>query len=383
MKSKKTSFIILLITASLLAACGSQSTPTPSTEIQATQLVQTLDAISTISAGKTAVAQLTQIAQSASPTPISLLPTATFVSSLPTATPVVIPPTSMPPPPPTTCNWAQYVTDVTYPDGSTIKPNVPFQKIWRMRNIGSCTWTPGYSLVFVDGYNMRGGTTTPINITVAPGQTGDIVIDLVSPSTPGNYSSYYKLRDPNGALFGIGESANGPFWMKIKVSAPSTVVYEMVPDASRAAWQNSTTSIVFGSTSDPAIGLAFSSANPQFETGTIENESGIIMKPDTTGLVKGTFPTYTVQQGDHFMAVIGCQYNHPNCNVKMQLGYSISGGASVILATWDEKYEGKVYKADVDLSSLVGKNINLILTVLANGDASDDYAIWLRPRIVR
>jgi hypothetical protein len=86
MKSKKTSFIILLITASLLAACGSQSTPTPSTEIQATQLVQTLDAISTISAGKTAVAQLTQIAQSASPTPISLLPTATFVSSLPTAT---------------------------------------------------------------------------------------------------------------------------------------------------------------------------------------------------------------------------------------------------------------------------------------------------------
>jgi hypothetical protein len=200
---------------------------------------------------------------------------------------------------------------------------------------------------------------------------------------PGFSQHAWKLFKLLQALFGIGESANGPFWMKIKVSAPSTVVYEMVPDASRAAWQNSTTSIVFGSTSDPAIGLAFSSANPQFETGTIENESGIIMKPDTTGLVKGTFPTYTVQQGDHFMAVIGCQYNHPNCNVKMQLGYSISGGASVILATWDEKYEGKVYKADVDLSSLVGKNINLILTVLANGDASDDYAIWLRPRIVR
>jgi hypothetical protein len=381
MFNQKFIFLFLLITASVLAACGSLNTPTPSSEIQATQLVQTLDAISTISAGQTAVAQLTQIAQVASPTAISLLPTATYAVALPTSTPVVIPPTAIPRPIP--CNWAQYVADVTYPDGSTIKPSIPFQKIWRMRNIGSCTWTPGYALVFVDGYNMRGGTTTPLNITVAPGQTVDISIDLVSPNKSGSYESYYKLRDANGMLFGIGNSASGPFWLKIKVVAPSTVVYEMVPDSSRAAWQNSTTNIVFGDTSNPAIGLAYLSSNPQIETGTTENESGIIMKPDTAGLVKGTFPTYTVQQGDHFMSVIGCQYGHTNCNARMQLSYSIGGGAAVILASWDEKYDGKVYKADVDLSSLAGKNVNFILTVLANGDASDDYAIWLRPRIVR
>ena len=381
MLNKLFTISILLVSAGLLVACGGQNTPTPNSEIQSTQLVQTLDAISTVSAGQTAVAQLTQIAQAASPTPISLLPTATYAVALPTLTPVVIPPTAIPKPIP--CNWAQYIADVTYPDGSTIKPNIPFQKIWRMRNIGSCTWTPGYALVFVDGYNMRGGTSTPLNITVAPGQTADIGIDLTSPGTPGGYASYYKLRDVNGVLFGIGDTANGAFWMKIKVVGPSVVVYEMVPDASRAAWQNSTTTIVYGDTSTPANGLAYTSANPQFETGTTENESGIIMKPDTAGVVKGTFPTYTVQQGDHFMTVIGCQYGHTNCNVSMQLSYSIGGGAAVILASWDEKYDSKVYKADVDLSSLAGKNVNLILTVLANGDASDDYAIWLRPRIVR
>jgi hypothetical protein len=67
----------------------------------------------------------------------------------------------------------------------------------------------------------------------------------------------------------------------------------------------------------------------------------------------------------------------------MQLSYSIGGGAATVLASWDETYEGKVNKVDVDLSSLAGKSVNLILTVTANGDATDDYVVWLRPRIMR
>jgi hypothetical protein len=372
---------ILIAIAFLLAACGIGNTPTPDPATKATQLVQTLDAMATLSAGETAVAQLTQIAAAATPTPISLVPTATYMAVLPTATAVVVPPTAVPPPP-TPCNWAQFVSDVTYPDWSSIKPSTPFRKIWRMRNIGACTWTPGYALVFVNGYNM-GSTTTPINVTVSPGQTADIAVDLVSPNKNGNYESYYKLRDTNGVLFGIGGAANGPFWLKIKVVSPTTVVYEMVPDASRATWANSSTTITFGDTSNPANGLAYSSANPQIETGSIENESGLIMKPDTAGTVKGNFPAYTVQSGDHFLSVIGCQYGHTACNVKMQLSYSIGGGAATVLASWDEIYDSKVNNVDVDLSSLAGKSVNLVLTVLANGDATDDYAVWLRPRIMR
>jgi hypothetical protein len=385
MYKNKSRLLILLVFGVLLSGCGSQSTPTPSTEVQSTQLVQTLDAISTVSAGATAVTQLTQIAAGSSPTPISIIPTATYAVSLPTATPIAIPPTAVPTlvPTPIPCNWAQFVTDVTYPDGSTLKPNVAFRKVWRMRNIGTCTWTPGYSLVFVSGYNMRAGTTTPLNLTVYPGQTADIGIDLVSPSKTGNYESYYRLSDTHGTQFGIGGAANGPFWLKIKVTAPSAVVYEMVPDANRAAWSNSTSTITYGDTSNPAIGLAYSSPNPQLETGSVENEAGLIMKPDTSGLVKGSFPSYTVQSGDHFLSVIGCQHGHTNCNAKMQLSYSVGGGAATLLASWDEIYDGKVNKVDVDISGLAGKNVNLILTVLSNGDATDDYVIWLRPRIMR
>jgi hypothetical protein len=372
--------LALIIAALFLAACGIRTTPTPGPEEKATWLVQTLDAMATISAGETAVAQLTQIADAATPTSILLMPTATYMAAQPTATQVVVPPTIAPPPTP--CNWAQFVADVSYPDWSTVKPNTSFKKIWRLRNIGTCSWTPGYALVFVSGYNM-GSVTTPINFTVAPGQTADIAVNLVSPGKNGNYESYYKLRDGNGVLFGISGTANAPFWLKIKVAAPTTVVYEMVPDASRASWSNSSTAITFGDTSTPANGLAYSSANPQIETGSVENESGLIMKPDSAGAVKGIFPSYSVQAGDHFLAVIGCQYSHTSCNAKFQLSYSIAGGAATVLASWDEVYEGKVNKVDVDISSLAGKNVDLILTVLANGDAADDYVVWLRPRIMR
>jgi len=91
--------IFLVVTFSiLLAACGNQSTPTPSVEEKATQLMILLDAKATASAGETAVAQLTQIAAASSPTPIAVAPTATAIVAVPTATTVVIPPTAPPPP---------------------------------------------------------------------------------------------------------------------------------------------------------------------------------------------------------------------------------------------------------------------------------------------
>jgi hypothetical protein len=37
---------------------------------------------------------------------------------------------------------------------------------------------------------------------------------------------------------------------------------------------------------------------------------------------------------------------------------------------------------DVDLSSLEGEDVQLILTVLANGSPEDDLAFWLVPRVV-
>ncbi len=49
--------------------------------------------------------------------------------------------------------------------------------------------------------------------------------------------------------------------------------------------------------------------------------------------------------------------------------------------SWREVYEGQYRTVNVDLSSLAGNDVKFILTVLANGSANADRALWLAPRI--
>ena len=38
-----------------------------------------------------------------------------------------------------TCYWAQFIADVTIPDGTHFTPGAAFKKTWRIRNIGTCS----------------------------------------------------------------------------------------------------------------------------------------------------------------------------------------------------------------------------------------------------
>jgi hypothetical protein len=72
---------------------------------------------------------------------------------------------------------AQFVADVTVPDGSRYDPNATFTKTWRLRNSGTCTWTNAYTMVFDSGTQM--GSTTSVNLpaaSTAPGQTVDVSV---------------------------------------------------------------------------------------------------------------------------------------------------------------------------------------------------------------
>ncbi|MHC5954166.1 NBR1-Ig-like domain-containing protein, partial [Streptococcus pyogenes] len=69
--------------------------------------------------------------------------------SLPTSTPFVAPTATA------TCDLAQFIKDVTIPDGTNFNPGDTFTKTWRLRNIGTCAWS-GYSLIFDSGDSMNG-----------------------------------------------------------------------------------------------------------------------------------------------------------------------------------------------------------------------------------
>ena len=119
------------------------------------------------------------------------------------------------------CNQALFIKDVTIPDGTVLAPNQAFTKIWRLKNTGSCTWTAAYNLVQVSGTEM-GRRTSPLLVSVAPGQEMDLAVDLVAPAAPGKYQGDWMLRSGDGSTFGIGAGANKAFWVAIKVASSTS-----------------------------------------------------------------------------------------------------------------------------------------------------------------
>ncbi|MFN8433835.1 MAG: peptidoglycan-binding protein [Anaerolineales bacterium] len=123
----------------------------------------------------------------------------------------------------TPCNLASFVTDVTIPDDTTFLVEKPFTKTWRLKNVGTCTWTAGYKLVFDSGERMSGPETQPLTaVSVAPGEEVDVSVNMIAPAVAGTYKSNWKIKDEKGEVFGL---SSGPFYVQIKVKRGGLVVW--------------------------------------------------------------------------------------------------------------------------------------------------------------
>jgi len=132
-------------------------------------------------------------------------------------------------PPPTVCDKGAFVGDVTIPDGTVVAPGQTFTKTWRIRNIGSCTWTTSYALVFVFGNTFGAAPVTAFSpatvsvLPVAPGQTADFSLNMVAPTVAGHYRSFWRFRNASGVQFGVG-SGMITFFADINVSATAPTI---------------------------------------------------------------------------------------------------------------------------------------------------------------
>ena len=177
------------------------------------QQPEPVDSFATVQAMVTqTIVAMTQNAPTQTPVP----PTATPLPA--TATPV--PATNTPLPTATAvsyCDWVTFVKDVSIPDGTKFSSGDTFTKTWRLKNRGTCTWTPDYTLVFASGDQMGGTTAVRLPGYVSPGQTVDVSVTLTAPAKRGHYVGYWMLRNPAGTLFGFGDSANKAFYVDINV----------------------------------------------------------------------------------------------------------------------------------------------------------------------
>jgi len=113
----------------------------------------------------------------------------------------------------------QFVDDLNYDDKDltdfpVLDPGKTFQKGWRIKNTGSCTWNNAYFIKYVRGSDpaaQMGGQPTTIKGEVGPGQTYDMYVDLFAPNVAGKYVGYWQMHNATGVPFG------STIWVAIEV----------------------------------------------------------------------------------------------------------------------------------------------------------------------
>jgi hypothetical protein len=116
------------------------------------------------------------------------------------------------------CYAMTFMSDISIPDGMIIAPGTTFTKTWRVRNDGNCVWDQKYSLVLDKGDALSSVTSFPLTKVVNPGDSMDISIDMVAPTTAGDYTGYWHIATPFGGFMGVG-SYNQSLIVKITVTS--------------------------------------------------------------------------------------------------------------------------------------------------------------------
>ena len=172
---------------------------------------------------------------------LSLVPAA----AEPTATPA-----------PSCTDKMQWIADLTFDDKNmksppVVEPGTPFTKKWRVKNVGTCTWTTDYYLDFVRGNKPgadMGGGRTYLDRDVRPGETYDLALELIAPVKPGVYQGFWQLFNDRGQSF-------AELWVGIKVPKPVTPIPTATPSP----------------TATPAPILQFTADNTHLQQGACTN----------------------------------------------------------------------------------------------------------------
>jgi hypothetical protein len=219
---KKYSLLVsaVILISILLSSCGlfvsaEAPSPTPSTDMISTAIVQTLAAQSTQIA-------LTQPTGTQIPTDTtSPIDTETPVfTDTPANTPVPLLTSAPNIPQSSACDAGSFVADVTIPDGTVLPANSSFIKTWRILNSGTCTWTTDYQLIFASGSLLTAPSAVNLPAAVTPGQTVDISVNMVAPSTTGTFEGFWLLQNDSGRTFGVGSKGTAPVSVLITVGSP-------------------------------------------------------------------------------------------------------------------------------------------------------------------
>lgn len=240
-KIKLVSLLVLMCLALLLTACGGKPTADPNQKM--TEVAATVQAGLTQAAGSNPTPTLTPM-PTATATPSPVTPTTPSVIASPVVVKVPTQPQS------STADSALFVADVTFPDGSVVKPGEQFVKTWRLQNNGKTTWTKDYAVLYLEGvlYGKDNQLMFKLPAEVKPGEFADISVPFTAPSAPGNYSSYWKLYNSSGFVFGDAFSVNISVGEPAATSQPPTATTTATLAATNSGTAAATATVEWGAT---------------------------------------------------------------------------------------------------------------------------------------
>jgi len=187
MKIRNIVLLIFMVLFLFLTGCGGDDEPPFDINAAYTAAAETIGAQLTLQALEQPPATPTFTLPPATPTP-----TNTLVAHTATYTPTTA---SAPPALPTfsQCDVADFIDDITIPDGTEMAPGTVFTKTWKIKNIGTCTWNANYRIIFYFGEPMSIGQSFPLTTEeIENGEFLNVSINMTAPLAAGEYFSHWR-----------------------------------------------------------------------------------------------------------------------------------------------------------------------------------------------
>lgn len=359
----------------LLVLTGFMSSCSPAAEV--TETAAPSDEINTRVAGtvavlETRVAGLEKLASVAAPS-------VTASSSVTANVTATLEPSRTPPAAAGCLDMMSFTGDVTIPDDVTIPPGTVFKKTWAIKNTGYCKWDKNYSVVFSGGDQLGGANATPLmnDGFVLPGQIALVSVELVVPEGPAgkSYTSFWKLRNPSGAVFGWGDDGSRSFYAKIR----SGNSFSFVDNPCSAGWSNNDGFLYCPTGNKDPNGYFKQEKSPALENGLNGGYSLVMVPPQReNGVIRAKYAAIKVPPGSFIRGLVGCGFGDTHCNFKAKIYYSIPGAEDQLLAEWNETFDGLNSEIGINLErfGLVGQQTRFTFEVDTNGGPEGDVAVW-------
>jgi Ig-like domain-containing protein len=239
----------------------------------------------------------------------------------------------------------------------------------------------------INGDLMRGQNNMPLPVDVAPGQTIDIAMNFTAPLIEGDYRGNWQIRNEKGEIFGTTATANRPFWVDIQVKTPALTgtIYDFVANVCSAQWFSGAGALPCPGKDRDVNGFVLKQSSSKLEDGTTAFSPSLLTVPQNTlnGYIRAVYPSVRIQSGDRLQVTVNCEGGATRCGVLFRVDYQLADGLVRDFWAFGEQYDGKYFAADLDLNPLAGQNVKFVFTILSIGDASNDRALWVQPRIVR